>query len=178
MLGLIIAHELICRFPDEPEGALSRRHAALVRKETLAEVALAIGVGAWVTVAPSEADGGGRHKPAILADTVEALIGALYLDGGMAPAEAFIRRHWADKMASQMAPPRDAKTGLQEWAQAKGMELPVYEVVATDGPAHAPRFDVVVHVQGLDSVRASGSSKRAAEQAAAAAMLATVGAKP
>jgi ribonuclease-3 len=118
VLGLVVAELLIARFPKEGEGALSRRHAGLVRRETLAEVALALGLGEWLMLARSEEEGGGRSNPAILADATEALIGALFLDGGLGAAEEFIRRHFEQRLADMQAPPCDAKTALQEWAVA------------------------------------------------------------
>ncbi len=176
VLGLAIADILIQRFPTESEGALSRRHAALVRRETLAEVAAELDLGACLTLARGEEEGGGRTNPAILADACEALIGAVYRDGGLAPAEAFVRRHWAETLGTMGAPPRDPKTALQEWAQRRSPELPTYEVIEVTGPSHAPTFAVAVHLGGLTPVVGRGASKRAAEQAAAAKLLEAVGA--
>jgi ribonuclease III len=174
VLGLVMANTLIKAYPDEPEGALSRRHAALVRRETLAEVAQELGIGDWLTVARSEEDGG-RSNPAILADTLEALIGAIYLDGGLEAVESFIRRAWRDRVRTMAAPPRDAKTALQEWAQARGLDLPLYEVVGTAGPPHAPTFEVEVRLATGEATVASAGSKRAAEQAAAVRLLERLG---
>lgn len=170
MLGLVIAEQLIVRFPNDPEGALSRRHAALVRKEMLGAIAAELELGAWLEVARSEEDGG-RNRPAILADGLEALIGALFLDGGLEVAGPFIRRHFEPRIEAMGAPPRDAKTALQEWAQARGLARPVYAVVGIEGPAHAPSFEVEVALADVPPARAVAPSKRAAEQAAAEAML-------
>jgi ribonuclease-3 len=171
VLGLAIAHLLIERFPDDAEGALTHRHVALVRKEALAGVAQAIGLGRWLQVAASEALSGGVLKPAMLADACEALIGALYLDGGLEAAGGFIRRHWEPLIEAVRRPPRDAKMALQEWAQARGLERPTYRVVATSGPAHAMIFTVEVGLADQAPLTADGTSKRAAEQAAAGLML-------
>ncbi|HEX5080004.1 MAG TPA: ribonuclease III [Geminicoccaceae bacterium] len=174
VLGLVIADLLIGRYPREGEGDLSRRHAALVRRETLAEVGRDLGVAQWLVVGRSEEDAGGRANPALLANVVEALIGALYLDAGLAAAERFILEHWSPRLETMAVPPRDAKTTLQEWAQSRGLGLPVYEVAAVAGPAHAPRFDVSVSLAGFAPGRAVAGSKRAAEQAAAEELLARV----
>ncbi len=171
VLGLIVAEMLLGRFPDEAEGALARRLAALVRRETLARVAEGIGLGRHLVLSKAEDDSGGRANPAILADCCEAVIGALYLDGGLEPARAFVGGQWRRLMEEATTPPKDAKTALQEWAQGLGKPLPSYEMVAMDGPAHDPVFAVSVCIEGLAPETAQGSSKRAAEQAAAAAML-------
>lgn len=174
VLGLVIADLLIALYPSEGEGDLSRRHAALVRRETLAEVAVDLGAARWLVVGRSEEEAGGRGNPALLANVVEALIGALYLDAGLGAAKRFIRQHWLPRLQSMAVPPRDAKTTLQEWAQSRGLGLPMYEVAAVAGPAHAPRFDVSVSLAGFTPGRAIAGSKRAAEQAAAEQLLARV----
>lgn len=171
VLGLIIAHAMIERFPDDGEGPLTHRHGALVREEALAEVAVAIGLGRWLQAASSEFGPAGRHKPAMLADCCEALIGALYLDGGLEAARRFVATHWQRLLASVQLPPRDAKMVLQEWAQARGIERPAYGVVATEGPPHAMTFKVEVRLAGQPPATATGTTKRAAERAAAALML-------
>jgi ribonuclease-3 len=172
VLGLMIADLLIHRFPEDGEGALSRRHAALVRKETLAEIGAELSLGESLVVGRSEEDAGGRSNPATLADALEALIGALHLDGGFAAAAGFIERYWRERLDAMIEPPRDAKTALQEWAQGRGLPLPDYRVVASSGPAHAPSFEVEVVLPGLPPVRAAGGSKRAAERSAAEQLLA------
>ena len=170
VLGLVIAALLVQRFPDDSEGALSRRQAGLVRRETLAEIAAELELGQWLTVARSE-EGGGRNNPAILANGLEALIGAIYLDGGLAAAERFIHRLWSARVDVMAAPPRDAKTALQEWAQRRGLDRPRYEVVEVAGPAHAPSFEIAVRVADFPPAVGTATSKRAAEQAAAEALL-------
>lgn len=175
VLGLIIAELLWLRFPDEAEGALTRRHTGLVRRETLTEVARKIDLGRHILLSSGEEAAGARANPSVLADVCEAVIAALYLDGGLATAQRFVERWWEPQLAKLGAPPHDPKTALQEWAQARGRALPVYRTVATEGPAHRRTFTVTVTVSGLPPATASGSSKRAAEAAAAAAALAALG---
>jgi ribonuclease-3 len=172
VLDLVIAELLFKRFPDAGEGALSQRQAGLVRRETLAEIAAGLGIGDWLVLARSEEEGGGRSNPAILADALEAMIGALYLDGGWAVAETFIHGHWEQHLAEMRGPPRDAKTALQEWTQSRGLGLPAYQVTRMSGPPHAPTFEIAVSLADVAKVTATGSSKRAAEQAAAEQLLA------
>jgi ribonuclease III len=172
VLGLVIADMLWMHFPDESEGDLAKRHAGLVREETLAEVAQEIELGRFLLLSSGESDSGGRRNPTILADVCEAIIGALFRDGGLAAAGAFIERHWASRIDSRSRPPREAKTALQEWAQARGLPLPTYLVVGRDGPPHNPSFVVEVEVQGFPPERAEGPNKRLAEKSAATALLA------
>lgn len=174
VLGLIVAHLLYTEFPREPEGALARRHAALVRREALARVAEAIDLGAFLHVSRGEEDAGGQRNPGLLADTCEAVIAAMYLDGGLEAARQFVVRHWQTMMGEATRPPKDPKTALQEWAQARSLPLPRYREVERRGPPHAPTFSVEVAVDGLQPTVASGASKRTAEQAAAEALLARV----
>lgn len=174
VLGLVIADMLFAAFPNEDEGALAKRLAALVRQEGLAVVARDLGLGRFLTLSKGEEESGGRDNPATLADACEAVIGALYLDGGIAPAAAFVERHWQPLMSAEASPPQDAKTALQEWAQAEGRNLPRYRVVRSDGPPHDPVFEVEVSVEGGTMSRGSGRSKRAAEQAAARELLSVV----
>lgn len=172
VLGLVIADLLMGHYPDEVEGDLSRRHAALVRREALAEVAADLGAAQWLVVGRSEEEAGGRGNPALLANVVEALIGALYCDAGLEAAERFIRQHWLTRLEAMAVPPRDGKTALQEWAQSRGLGLPLYEVTAVAGPAHAPSFEVTVSLTDFAPCSAVAGSKRAAEQAAAELLLA------
>jgi ribonuclease-3 len=174
VLGLVVAHMLYEGFAEEDEGALAKRLAGLVRRETVARVAETVGLGGHLILSRGEAESGGRSNLTLLADALEALIGALYLDAGLATAEAFIRRHWAPLLRADAHPPQDPKTALQEWAQGAGLPLPDYSTVASEGPPHNPVFCVEVQVAGFAPARGSGRSKRAAEQAAAEAMLAAV----
>src|SRR5439155_7074315 len=136
VLGLVIADLLWRRFEGEAEGDLTRRHTHLVRRETLARVAEAIGLGRHLVLSQAEAAAGAAGNPGILADACEALIAAIYLDGGFAAAFAFVERFWTPLIAAMQAPPRDPKTLLQEWAQGRGLGLPNYRLAATDGPDH------------------------------------------
>jgi ribonuclease-3 len=171
VLGLAAADLLMARFPDESEGALARRQTALIRREALVAVARDIGLGRYLIMSKGEEEAGGRKNPTILADSCEAVIGALYLDGGIGPAERFIERRWTAQMEEDLHPPQDPKTALQEWAQGAGKPLPVYRTLSRAGPAHEPVFCVEVSVEGVAPVSAQGPSKRAAEQAAAATLL-------
>ncbi len=175
VLGIVVAHMLYDRFPDEPEGKLSVRQASLVRKETLAEVARELRLGDFIILSAGEDESGTRESPTVLADVTEALIGALYLDGGLDAAAGFIRRHWHDRMQAQTIPPRDAKTRLQEWALGRGLPLPSYRMVSQEGPAHEPEITVELTVKGQDAVLAKGGSKRAAQQQAAQELLERLG---
>lgn len=175
VLALVISDLLYEHFPDEEEGALAKRLVALVRKETLAEVATKLNIAPLIVLSKGEEDAGGRENPAILADACEALIGAIYRDGGLAPAAAFIERHWRDLMISEREPPKDAKTTLQEWAQGRGLNLPEYTTVGRSGPDHAPSFTIEVRVGKYRPERAEGATKRMAEQAAAELLLKRLG---
>jgi ribonuclease-3 len=171
VLGLVVADMLFHRFPGEPEGALARRHAALVRREALARIAGQIGLPDHVVMSKGEQDAGGRTNPGLLADACEAVIGALFADAGFEKAQDFVRAMWAPLMEESAAPPKDSKTALQEWAQGLAKKLPVYKTVGMEGPPHDPIFMVSVEIDGCEPVTAKGASKRAAEQAAATAML-------
>ncbi len=171
VLGLAVADLLCERFADEDEGALAKRFTALVRREALARVATDIGLSPHIILGQGEDEAGSRDNPNLLADTCEAVIAALFLDGGWETAVDFVRVRWEPLMAEDVVPPVDAKTTLQEWAQEKGLALPAYAVVERQGPEHAPTFTIEVRVEGRPPARATGSSKRAAEQGAAKAML-------
>lgn len=171
VLGLVVAELLYREFPNCAEGLLAPRLNALVRRETCAAVAREIGLGDYLRMSLGEAQGGGRMKDAILGDACEALIGAIYLDGGYEAARAFVRRFWTPRLALVEQPPRDAKTILQEWLQARGRRAPRYVLVDRKGPDHVPEFTIAVEVEGAEPLEASAGSKRAAEQAAAEAFL-------
>jgi len=175
VLGLLIAEWVAERFPREQEGDLGRRLAVLVSQPILAEVAESIGLGEALAVAPGEAKAGVRRRATVLADALEAALGALYLDGGLERARTFVRRAWADVMTRHEEPPKDAKTRLQEWVQARGLGLPAYSVVSRAGPPHAPEFVVTAAVGNFSGSGAAGS-KRAAEQLAARDLLRILGA--
>jgi ribonuclease III len=171
VLGLVVSEMLYEAFPNASEGDLSVRLAGLVRRETCAEVADDWDVGPHVVMGQGEARAGGRKKAAILSDVCEALIGAVFLDAGFAPARALIRRFWEQRMLADAAPIQDAKTAVQEWAQARALSTPRYSEVERSGPAHLPRFVMQVELDGYEPERGEASSKRAAEQAAARAFL-------
>jgi ribonuclease-3 len=171
VLGLVIADLLWRRFENEPEGHLTRRLTHLVRGEALARVAETIGLGDHLILSRSEQAAGAAANPGILADVCEALIAAIYLDGGFEAASEFVRRFWQPLIDAMEGPPRDPKTALQEWAQARALALPSYELVGTSGPDHALRFTVAAKVAGRDSATATASSKRIAEAVAVALLL-------
>jgi ribonuclease-3 len=170
VLGLLMAEWLAERFPTEQEGALGRRLGYLVSQPVLAEVAGAIGLDDALDVSPGEAKAGVKKRATVLADALEAALGAVYLDGGLAPARAFVRRAWEAAMTAQAEPPKDAKSALQEWAQTRGPDLPVYALTGRSGPPHAPEFTVSVAAGGATGT-GTAASKRAAETAAAADLL-------
>ena len=169
VLSLAMANLLLRHFPHEREGELARRHNALVSAGTLVEVAEAIRLGAHVVRGASEKGDG--VKPAILADAFEALLGAIYLDAGFDAASGVVERLFGDRLTAQRTAPRDPKTELQEWAQARRLPLPKYREVGREGPVHAPLFVVDVAVKGQDPAQGRGGSKREAERLAAAALL-------
>jgi ribonuclease III len=178
VLGLVISDVLFRNYAKADEGELSRRLADLVRKETCAEIARNIELGAAIKLGNSESNAGGRKRPAILADVCEALIGAVYLDGGYEVAAEVVERLWQARMQATAQPLRDPKTVLQEWAQARGLPTPVYREVRRSGPDHDPEFHVAVQLPNFAPAEGSGRSKRSAEQAAAAAMLTRERVKP
>ena len=177
VLGLVISDMLFRAFARADEGEMSRRLADLVRKEACADVGRTIGLGAAIRLGASEANAGGRGRTAILADVCEALIGAVFVDGGYPAAAALIERLWSERMRTPARPLRDSKTVLQEWAQARGLPTPAYREVERKGPDHDPEFRVTVELPQLAPAEGLGRSKRAAEQAAAAAMLTRAGVK-
>jgi len=176
VLALVVSETLYRRYPNEDEGALTRRVHALVRWETCAKVGEEIGLWDQLVLTRSEA-AGGRARGPIVGSACEAVIAALYLDGGMEAARGFIERQWEPMFADASADIRDAKTRLQEWAQARGKgdsAAPVYTLKEQAGPDHAPRFVVEARVRGFEPVMGEGGSKRQAEQDAAAKLLAIV----
>lgn len=176
VIGLLAAERLMEIYPQAPEGDLSRRLNALVSGKACAEVARRMGVGPALRLAPGETGAGGRDKDSILACACEAIMAAIYCDGGLAPSRSVFLDLWSETFASLgEAPPRDPKTRLQEWAQGQGKPLPAYAVTGREGPDHRPLFTVEVAVQGLAPVAAEGRSRQAAEMAAADALLAREG---
>lgn len=175
VLGLAISELLFQAYPKADEGELSRRLADLVRQESCAEVARAIDLGTALRLGNSESNAGGRARTAILADVCEALVGAVFLDGGYREALTLVERLWGERLRAPQRPLRDAKTQLQEWAQGLGLPTPAYREVERTGPHHNPEFLVAVSLPDRQPAQGRGTSKRAAEQAAAAAMLSREG---
>lgn len=169
VLGLTMAEMLLDAFPGEDEGDIGRRFAELVRAEALTQIGRSVGIDAALTLAGAAANDG------MVADATEAVIAALYLDGGYPAAAAFIEHHWRPLINRSDVPPRDAKTALQEWSQAQGIGLPNYRDVARQGPDHQPLFTIEVTVSGHQPATAQGSNKRTAEQEAASALLEQLG---
>lgn len=167
VLGLVVADMLYRRFPKSNEGELSRSLNTLVRKETCAVIARELDLGGEMVLGDSEARSGGAEKDAILGDVTEAVIGAIYLDGGLDPARVFVERFFEPFLAGGQAHRADAKTTLQEWAQARGLEPPAYVQVERRGPDHAPEFTIAIELAGFPAVTATGPSKKLAEHKAA-----------
>ena len=172
VLGLLAAEALAAHEPAWREGELTRRHAALVSGKACADVARGVGLPAALRLAGSASRQGARENDRILGDAMEALMAAVYLDGGLEAARAVFRRAWAGRLGEALATQaREAKTALQEWAMARGLPLPTYREISRSGPAHGPTFVVAVELSGFAPVEAAGASLRAAEKAAAQAFL-------
>ena len=171
VLGLLVARQLIERFPNADAGELALRYNGLVRREACTRVAQQLNLSSHLRMARGERATGGATKPAILADACEAVIGALYVDGGLDAARHFVERFWTPLLEEQAGADKDPKTLLQEWAHRKKMGPPAYNMLATEGPPHAPTFLVEAVVNGIGSSSGRGASKRNAEQEAAAALL-------
>lgn len=175
VLGLVVADELYRRRPQLREGELTRARAALVRAESLAEIGAELGVGEFLNLGEGELKSGGHRRGSILGDAVEALVGAIYLDGGFEAARTVVVRIFDTRFDElpDAGEPKDAKTRLQEWLQGRGHERPEYPLLETTGPDHEQQFRVACEVSGLQlRAEASGDSRRRAEQTAAAAVLA------
>jgi ribonuclease-3 len=171
VLGLVIAEWLYALFPEEPEGMLSRRLNILVSRETCAEVGRQLGIGKQALLGKQARDDGAADSDNVLGDLVEALIGALYLEGGTEAVQRFLRRAWAERMNEADSAPKHPKSALQEWAAAHNLQPPAYRVTHRSGPHHAPSFEVEVSIKGAGEARAAGTSKQEAETAAARALL-------
>lgn len=171
VLALLVAEWLAERFPQEREGDLGKRLAALVAQDSLAKVAAELGVAAALRIPPNEERAGVRKRASVLSDALEAVLGAVYLDGGLEPARVLVRRAWAPLLEATARPPVSPKTQLQEWTLGRGLGLPEYMLVSSTGPSHNPVFVVRVLAAGHDA-EGTGESKRAAEQAAAARLMA------
>lgn len=171
VLGLGVAELLIDSFPEASEGELARRYNHLVRAETLAEIAAEWQLGKLLVMSGGEAESGGRTKKTILANACEAVLGAVFTEGGYEAARAVVTRFWTCQLEGIELSAPDAKSVLQEWAQGRRLPLPRYIEVAREGPDHAPRFTAEVQIEGVRPERGIGQNKRAAEQDAALAML-------
>ncbi|SCW44950.1 RNAse III [Sphingobium faniae] len=171
VLGLLIAEWVYKRFSSEPEGKLSRRFNALVSGETCADVARAAGVSAHLILGKQARDDGANDSDNVLGDVMEALIGALYLEGGLDEARALVHRLWGDRVDTQTSAPRHPKSALQEWAAANKRKPPEYVTTDRSGPHHALRFTVSVSIKGAGEASATGGSKQEAETSAAQALL-------
>ncbi len=171
VLGLAIAEMLFTAFPKASEGELSQRLSELVRRDTCADIAIAWDVGPYLKLGKGDVQSGGRKSRPILADVCEAIIGAVFLDGGYEPAKALVERAFGERMTTELRLLRDPKSVLQEWAQGRGLPTPTYHLVEQTGPDHAPRFHIEARVSGLESATGSAATKRAAERAAAQALL-------
>ena len=171
VLGLTISELLYLEFPKAPEGEMARRFNRLVRKETCAQVSKKMRIGDHLVLSPSEKAAGGTTNVNILGDACEAVLGAVFIDGGFDAARALIRRYWQPLLLKTEQIPIDPKTALQEWAQGRQLKLPRYEEISRTGPDHEPTFLMQVVVEHLPPERGKGSSKRMAEREAATAML-------
>jgi ribonuclease-3 len=171
VLGFIVADWLCALFPKEPEGELSRRLNVLVSRSMCAVIGRALGLAPWMRLGKQARDDGAADSDNVLGDMVEALIGALWLDGGLDPARRFIRKAWAGEVDPGAGVPRHPKSALQEWAAANNRKPPHYEMVARSGPHHAPTFQVRVSIKGVGEANAEGPSKQEAETEAAIALL-------
>jgi ribonuclease-3 len=171
VLGLIVSDMLYRAFPSADEGELSKRLADLVRKESCADVAKSLGLLDDIKLGAVGAGAGARLRKSVLGDVCEAVIGAVFLDGGYDAAAQFVVRNWTERMHKPRRPLRDPKTVLQEWAQGKGLPTPVYREIERTGPHHDPQFRVAVELPGLAPAEGVGGSKRAAEKLAASVMI-------
>lgn len=171
VLNMLVAELLFELFPKENEGDLARRLTNLVCAPALQDIALEIDLPEAIRLSGGEASSGGAAKMNVLADACEALVAALYLDGGLDTARQFVRQYWTQRARADLKPVQDSKSALQEWAQGRGLPLPIYTIVERSGPDHAPVFVVSVSVDGLETVSGQGANKREAEKAAAEILL-------
>jgi len=175
VLGLTVATWLYGAFAQEPEGNLSRRLNVLVSRETCAEVARAIGLPARARLGKQALEDGAADSDNVIGDMIEALLGALFLEGGLPAADRFVRRHWEGLLDRQASAPKHPKSALQEWAAANNRKPPEYALIGCTGPQHAPRFIVAVSIRGVGEARAEGASKQEAETEAARVLMEQIG---
>lgn len=178
VLGLVTVEALLERFPGQREGDLAPRLNALVSRDQCGTIAAGLDLGRYLIIDSAERSNGGATRPSLLANAMEAVLGAIYLDGGLAAARKFVARHWKAAMQSVRESPRDPKSALQEWAQGEGFPMPRYNHEKPVGPDHAPVFTAIVRVEGFDPVSGAGASKQDAERAAARAMMAVIEGDP
>jgi ribonuclease-3 len=171
VLGMVIAQMLMMKYPTEQEGELAKRQAALVKGDVLTDIAQLVDLGSYINMSSGEESTGGRKNKRNLENTLEAIIGAIYLDGGLEAVSPFIERFWLSRLEVMAVPPKDPKTRLQEWAQKQGYPVPEYKVVEHSGPSHEPSFTIEVFVKDCPKVTGVGASKKAAEKIAAKALL-------
>ncbi len=171
VLGLVIAHALFEEFKDENEGGLAKRHTALVQGSTLTTIGQAHDIGEHIILSEAERQSGGHMNENIISDVVESLLGAIYIDGGYAAAQAVILTLWGDTIKILEEAPQDPKTELQEWVQARGLGLPHYQIIEKTGPDHAPSFVIELKIEGEAPLTAQGTSRRQAEKIVAEKML-------
>jgi ribonuclease III len=171
VLGLVVAQCLYERFPSEPEGSLSGRFNVLVARETCGEIGRGLGLPTWIKLGKQAREDGASQSDNVVGDVVEALIGALFVDGGLDAAQRFVRSAWSEKIDNQDSAPKHPKSALQELAAARGLAAPEYELIGRSGPPHRQRFTLRVIIPGAGEAEAEGSSKQEAETAAAAALL-------
>ena len=174
VLGLVVAEYLLKKFPNEKEGEISKRHSGIVSGFSLAKIGRKINIGNHLVMAKGEELSGGRENDHNIEDAVEAVMGAIYLDGGYDEVKKFIQDNWADTLQEVKMPPKDPKTFLQERLQSVGKPVPVYQVVGTSGPAHSPIFEVKLTIDDID-VTAEGASKKKAEKQVAEMMIEKLG---
>jgi ribonuclease III len=174
VLGLVIADIVYRRFPHESEGDMARRHAALACTDILAEIARGIGLDDAVLLSEGERAAGGSRQDNLLADSMEAVLGAVYLDSGLDTCRALIEKSWGQRIDTRNQPPVDPKTALQEWAQARRLPVPEYAIVGRAGPDHAPVFEIEMRLPGHPPQQARGASRRIAEKEAARLFLAAI----
>ena len=171
VLGLVIAHALFEEFRGESEGGLAKRHTALVQGTTCSIIGQAHNIADFIILSDSEKTAGVHMNENIIADVVESMIGAIYIDGGYEAAQKTVLKLWGDNIKTLEEAPQDPKTELQEWVQARSLELPKYEIIDRSGPDHAPEFSVKLSVETLGDLTAQGPSRRQAEKTAARQML-------
>lgn len=171
VLGLVMAHALFSEFKGENEGGLAKRHTALVQGTTCSLIGQKYNIGDYIILSNSEKEAGVHLNENIISDVVESMIGAIYIDGGYGEAQRVVLKLWGNIIKTLETAPQDPKTELQEWVQARGLDLPFYEIIDKQGPDHAPKFVIQLSIDGVEPIRAEGTSRRQTEKMAATMML-------